>query len=107
MSQAKGYTYFGAERKPIAIKKSPRKTFTERLREIVAEVMLVDVEEITDSYQIKHETELMPNGLFELIELSVAIENEWGLGEVFTSENDGVFESFGKLLEFVKSQGDR
>ena len=83
-------------------KSLPVRLSLKELREIVAEVMLVDVEEITDSYQIKHETELMPNGLFELIELSVAIENEWGLGEVFTSENEDVFESFEKLLEFVK-----
>lgn len=100
----KGYTYFGAERKPIAIKKSPRKTFAERLREIVAEVMGVDTEEITDSYQIKQETELMPNGLIELIEISMAIENEWELGEIFTSENEHVFENFGTLLEFVKEK---
>lgn len=104
MGQQKGYTYFGAERKPIAIKKSPRKTFVERLREIVAEVMGVDTEEITDSYQIKQEAQMIPDGLIELIEISMAIENEWELGEIFTSENEDVFESFGTLLEFVKGK---
>jgi acyl carrier protein len=98
----KGYTYFGAERRPIAIKKSHRKTFTERLREIVAEAMGVDEEEITDSYPIKKETELMPNGLLDLIEIAMVIEKEYELGEVFSEDNEQVFDSFGTLLEFVK-----
>jgi hypothetical protein len=63
MSQAKGYTYFGAERRPIAKSPKAKLSFTERVREIVAEIMLVDTEEVTDSYPIKKETELMPNGL--------------------------------------------
>jgi len=105
MGQHKGCTFFGATRVGVKVKpKMHKPSLRERLQEIVAEVMLVDAESITDSYEIKAETDLLPDGLTELIELSVAIESEWGLGEVFTYENEGVFESFRKLLEFVKAK---
>jgi acyl carrier protein len=100
----KGYTYFGAERRPLP-KKSHRKTkptFTERLREIVAEAIGVDTEEITDSYPIKQESDLSPNGLLDLIEIAMVIEKEYEFVDIFSEDNEQVFESFGTLLGFMK-----
>lgn len=102
----KGYTYFGAERRPLS-KKSHGKTkisLAERLREIVAEAMGVDAEEITDSYPIRKETQMMPDGELDLVEIAVAVETEYKIGEIFTEENEQVFDSFGTLLQFTKAQ---
>lgn len=100
----KGYTYFGAERRSLP-QKSHRKTklsLAERLREIVAEAMGVDTEEITESYPIRKEAQMMPDGELDLVEIAVAIETEYELGEVFSEDNEQVFERLGTLLEFVK-----
>lgn len=101
MGQHKGCAYAGViKKRPMT--KTRKLPLRERIREIVAEVMGVDSEEITESYEIRRETDLMPDGLMELIEISVAIEQEYELGEVFSDENERVFENFGTLLEFVK-----
>ncbi len=100
----KGYTYFGAERKPLPKKSHRKKTLTERLREIVAEAMGVDEEEVTDSYPINKEAQMMPDEILELVEIAVAIENEYGLSELFTEENEQVFDSFKSLHQFVSMQ---
>lgn len=104
LKNSKGYTYFGAERRPLP-QKSCNKTklsLAEKLREIVAEVMGVDAIEVSDSYPIRHEAQMMPDGYLDLVEIAVVIEKEFKLGEVFTEENEQVFESFGTLHNFLK-----
>jgi hypothetical protein len=99
----KGMTFFGVERKQVKAKPARKLSLRQRLQEIVAEVMGLNAEDVTESYEIKAETDLMPDGQLELVEIAVAIEEEYELGEVFRCDNEHVFENFGKLLEFVKS----
>jgi len=103
MGQHKGCTFFGATRRGVKVKPAPKLSLRQRLQEIVAEAMGIDAADVTDSYEIKAEADLMHDGLIELVEISVAIEYEYELEEIFTYDNEHVFESFGTLLQFVKS----
>jgi acyl carrier protein len=104
MGMSKGCMFSGFIKSGIKAKPAAKNNLSirERVREIVAEIMLQDPASITDNYPLREEIDLLPDGFLDMIDISFAIESEYKLPEIFNSDNERIFVTFDSLVKFVE-----